>query len=39
VVEIVQKEIRRMQNEDGFVVPKTPVLPKRKEIDSGDMED
>ena len=38
VVEIIQKEIRRMQKEDGFVVPKTPVLPKRKEENDEDME-
>jgi myosin heavy subunit len=31
VVELVQKEIRRMQEQEGFVIPKTPVLPKRKE--------
>jgi hypothetical protein len=31
VVEMVKKEIQRMQEQDGFVVPKTPLLPKRKE--------
>jgi myosin heavy subunit len=36
VVEIVQKEISRLQHEDGLVLPKTPVLPKRKEANLGD---
>ena len=29
VVEIVRKEIARLQNEEGFVLPRTPELPKR----------
>ncbi|KAL3904930.1 MAG: hypothetical protein SGILL_009881, partial [Bacillariaceae sp.] len=31
VIEIIRKEIQRLQEQEGFVVPKTPVLPKRKE--------
>ncbi|KAG7338613.1 hypothetical protein IV203_029787 [Nitzschia inconspicua] len=34
VVELIQKEIQRMQDQEGFVIPKTPVLPRRKDFNA-----
>jgi len=34
VLEVVKNEIARLQKEEGLVLPQTPVLPKRKEINN-----